>query len=76
MANEQQGIDRKALGATLSGEPDREMELTLKQNPGDKQVQVDVGSDESMDASDPPSACQPAAKNPAPSNDFPEAEPE
>jgi hypothetical protein len=59
----------------MSGDPDRELELALKRNPGDKQAQVDVGSDGSMDASDPPAACQPGGNDPAPSNDFPETEP-
>lgn len=55
----------------MSGEPGREFELQVKKNPGDKQAQVDLGLDESMDASDPPSACQPGDNDPAPSNDFP-----
>jgi hypothetical protein len=72
MTNEDQGIERKRPRATMSGDPDRNLELTLKKNPGDKQAQIDVGSDGSMDASDPPSACQPGGNDPAPSNDFPE----
>jgi hypothetical protein len=73
MASEEQGIERKNLRATMSGDPDRDLELTLKRNPGDKQAQADVGSDGSIDASDPPSACQPGGDDPVPSNDFPEA---
>ena len=65
--------DRKDPRATMSGDPDRELELTLKRHPEDKQAQVDVGSDASMDASDPPSACQPGGNDPVPSNDFPPA---
>jgi hypothetical protein len=59
---------------TLSGAPDRELELALKRNPKDQQAQVDVGCDGSMDASDPPAVCQPGGSDPAPSNDFPDTE--
>jgi hypothetical protein len=72
MTSEEQRIEPKELRATMSGDPDRDLELTLKKNPGDKQAQADVGSDGSMDASDPPSACQPGGNDPVPSNDFPE----
>ncbi len=72
MTNKDESADRKDSGATMSGAPDRELELALKKNPADKQAQVDVGSDGSMDASDPPSACQPGGNDPVPSNDFPE----
>ena len=34
-----------------SAEPDRELEQELKRNPKDPDIQADVGSDESMDAS-------------------------
>jgi hypothetical protein len=74
MTKEEQGTGRKAPPATMSGEPQRGLELALKKSPGDKQAQVDVGSDGSMDASDPPSACQPGGNDPVPSNDFPETE--
>ncbi len=57
---------------TLSGEPDRELELKLKKNPQDADLKTDVGSDESMDASDPVSATQPGSDEPAPSSSFPE----
>ena len=57
---------------TLSGDPERELELKLKKNPDDKQAKVDVGSDESMDASDPSSATQPGGNDPVPSSQFPE----
>jgi hypothetical protein len=57
---------------TLSGDPERELELKLKKHPGDKQAQVDVGSDQSMDASDPSSATQPGGNEPVPSSGFPE----
>ena len=57
---------------TLSGEPDRELELKLKKNPQDADLKADVGSDESMDASDPSSATQPGGNEPVPSSSFPE----
>ena len=57
---------------TLSGDPERELELKLKKNPDDKQAKADVGSDQSMDASDPSSATQPGGNEPVPSSQFPE----
>jgi len=57
----------------LSGEPEKELERKLKRNPEDLDAKVDVGSDESMDASDPPAASQPGQKDePVPSSGFPE----
>ncbi len=61
---------------TLSGEPDSTLELKVKKNPDDEDAKVDLGSDESMDASDPSSAAQPGnTKEPAPSSGFPEKPP-
>jgi hypothetical protein len=57
---------------TLSGDPDRELELKLKKNPQDPDIKADVGSDESMDASDPIAVTQPGGDEPAPSSGFPE----
>ena len=57
---------------TLSGAPDRELELKLKKHPGDKSAQVDLCSDHSMDASDPSSATQPGGNDAVPSSTFPE----
>lgn len=57
---------------TLSGEPERELELKLKKHPEDLDAKADVGSDESMDASDPSAATQPGGNEPAPSSGFPE----
>ena len=58
---------------TLSGAPDKELERKLKRNPHDQDAKVDVGSDESMDASDPSSATQPGQKDePVPSSGFPD----
>lgn len=66
------GAPKGAPPPTLSGDPERELELRLKKHPADKQAQIDVGSDQSMDASDPPSAAQPGGSEPAPSSTFPE----
>jgi hypothetical protein len=56
----------------LSGPPERELERKLKRKPGDPDLKADVGSDESMDASDPPASSQPGSDEPAPSSGFPE----
>ncbi|HJS41238.1 MAG TPA: hypothetical protein VJ763_07540 [Sphingomicrobium sp.] len=56
----------------LSKEPERELELKLKKHPEDLDAKADLGSDESMDASDPSSATQPGGNEPAPSSGFPE----
>jgi hypothetical protein len=58
--------------ATQQREPEPELEEKLKAHPEDEDAKVDVGSDESMDASDPSSAVQPAHEEPAPSSDSPE----
>lgn len=56
----------------LSGDPERELENRLRKNPHDEDAKVDVGSDESMDASDPPAAAQPGCSDePVPSSGFP-----
>ena len=58
---------------THSGAPDKELEQQLKKHPHDLDKKVDVGSDESMDASDPPAASQPGQDDePVPSSTFPE----
>ncbi len=67
-----QADESAARAPTLSGDPDRELELKLKKHPEDKQAQIDVGSDQSMDASDPISATQPGGNEPVPSSGFPE----
>jgi hypothetical protein len=56
-----------------SGAPDAELERKLKKHPDDLDAKADVGSDESMDASDPPAAAQPGRTDePVPSSGFPE----
>jgi len=58
---------------TLSDDPDAELEQKLSEHPEDDDAKVDVGSDQSMDASDPPATAQPGQKDePAPSSSFPE----
>ncbi|HEU4704260.1 MAG TPA: hypothetical protein VFS45_00920 [Sphingomicrobium sp.] len=57
----------------LSDAPERELEKELRDNPHDLDKKADVGSDESMDASDPPAAAQPGQSDePVPSSGFPE----
>lgn len=63
----------QAPPATLSAAPDKELENRLKKHPHDLDAKADVGSDQSMDASDPSSAVQPGHKDePVPSSGFPE----
>lgn len=64
--------DSASCPPTFSADPERELELKLKKNPQDPDLKTDVGSDESMDASDPSSATQPGGNEPAPSSGFPE----
>jgi hypothetical protein len=59
--------------AVHSAPPEKDLEHELKRNPRDPNLKADVGSDESMDASDPPSSAQPGdSDEPAPSSGFPE----
>jgi hypothetical protein len=58
--------------ATQQRPPERELELKLKKNPHDNNAKVDVGSDESMDASDPVAVTAPGGNEPVPSSTFPE----
>ena len=60
--------------AAMPAAPSRELEIKVKQNPEDKDAKADLGSDESMDASDPSSATQPTSPEPVPSSGFPEDE--
>jgi hypothetical protein len=63
----------KVPPAVFSADPEAELERKLKHNPEDLDAKADVGSDESMDASDPPSAAQPGCgDDPVPSSGFPE----
>jgi len=69
--------DRKkqeaAAKAASSGDAARELERKLRRHPEDQDAKADVGSEESMDASDPTAAAQPGQKDePVPSSGFPE----
>ena len=65
--------DGRAPPPVISAPPERELERKLKQRPSDPDAKADVGSDESMDASDPIAAAQPGSSDePAPSSGFPE----
>jgi hypothetical protein len=70
---EKRKADEKRPPPTLSGAPDHSIELKVKKHPEDEDAKADLGSDESMDASDPSSATQPGSSGePAPSSGFPE----
>ena len=67
------GKNKAAPAPTMPRAPERELEHKLKRNPDDQDAKVDVGSDESMDASDPPAAAQPGQNDdPVPSSGFPD----
>ncbi len=72
--NDKSGTEKECPPApVISAPPERELERKLKRNPDDLDAKADVGSDESMDASDPPAAAQPGTSDdPAPSSGFPE----
>ena len=58
----------------LKDEPSEELEEELQDHPHDESLKVDVGSDESMDASDPSSATAPGGPGhdePVPSSGAP-----
>lgn len=57
----------------ISAPPEKDIEQKVKKDPDDEDAKVDLGSDESMDASDPPAAAQPGCDDePVPSSGFPE----
>lgn len=67
--------ERHIPPAVHSRPPERELEQELKRHPDDLDTKVDVGSDESMDASDPPSSSQPGqGDEPVPSSGFPKSD--
>jgi hypothetical protein len=56
-----------------SAPPEQELERELRERPHDLDKKADVGSDQSMDASDPPAATQPGQNDdPVPSSGFPQ----
>ena len=52
-------------------EPSKEIEEEVRKHPNDQDAQVDLGSDESMDASDPISATRGRDDKPHPNSDAP-----
>jgi hypothetical protein len=69
--------DKLAPPPVISAPPERDLERKLKRNPNDQNAKADVGSDESMDASDPSAAVQPGGSDePAPSSGFPQEDDE
>ena len=52
---------------------DKSIDKRLQRNPSDPDAKIDAGSDESMDASDPPAASAPGSQEPAPSSGYDEA---
>lgn len=74
MTDASNGKDRKDRPPPVVQQrnPESELEEKLRKNPNDQDAKVDVGSDESMDASDPSSAVQPEANEPVPSSGFEE----
>lgn len=65
--------EKDPIPPPASADPDAELERKLKRHPEDLDAKADVGSDESMDASDPPAAAQPGqSDDPVPSSGFPD----
>jgi hypothetical protein len=63
----------KAPPPVISAPPEEELESEVQRDPDDADAKADLGSDESMDASDPSSATQPGCGDePVPSSGFPE----
>lgn len=65
--------DKSPPPPVISSDPEEELEKKLKRDPDDLDAKVDVGSDDSMDASDPSAAAQPGQQDEAvPSSGFPD----
>ena len=56
--------------AVMPAAPEECLEQKLKDDPHNLDAKTDVGSDESMDASDPSAAAQPGSDDPVPSSGF------
>ncbi len=58
----------------ISADPESELEEKIRDHPESQDAKADLGSDESMDASDPSAAAQPGCSDdePVPSSGFPE----
>jgi len=66
-------LDQALPPPVISNAPEKELEQKLTRHPDDPDAKADVGSDESMDASDPSAAAQPGCDaEPVPSSQFPE----
>jgi hypothetical protein len=71
--NDKPANDDRPPAPVISAPPERELERKLKRNPEDLDAKADIGSDQSMDASDPPAAVQPGrTDDPVPSSGFPD----
>jgi hypothetical protein len=71
--NDKPANDDRPPAPVISAPPERELERKLKRHPDDLNAKADVGSDQSMDASDPPAAAQPGQSDePVPSSGFPD----
>lgn len=64
--------DHPATDPNQAAGQDRSLRQRLSDDPDDLDAKIDVGSDESMDASDPPSTSAPGRDMPMPSSGFPE----
>ena len=63
---------RDAPPAVFSDDPEAALEEELREHPNSPDAKVDVGSDESMDASDPISIVRPDDEEPVPSSGYPQ----
>lgn len=72
--NDSKTSRKKIPPPVLSKDPEAELEEKLREDPNDQSVKVDVGSDESMDASDPVSIARPDQEDPVPSSGYPDDE--
>jgi hypothetical protein len=71
--NQTRNEKRRVPPAVISSPPQQELEAEVREHPDDADAKVDLGSDESMDASDPPSVSRPGSGDePAPSSGFPD----
>lgn len=64
---------RRPPPPVFSADPESELEERLERDPCNLDAKVDVGSDQSMDASDPPSVVRPGSDEPVPSSGSPGA---
>lgn len=73
MSKSKEQEDKGEETIEVSHKAAKELERELRRHPEDQDAKADVGSEESMDASDPSAAAQPGQKDePVPSSGFPE----